>query len=335
MLSALSTRRFFRKILIASLTAATPVTVLVACTAGTGPLAGTDAEGGMGQCRTERTDAGGCESFTLELLGDPTTCGFDEEAGAGTFGSTATCNALCGRPFCSRNGSSVICRGGCAVDGRRYEALDDAGAPVARDVGSYLARMAFFEAASVDAFALLRDALRAHGAPASLVRSCERARRDEVRHARMAARLARRHGGTVIAPPPALHAPVAPTLEAVATENAVEGCIRETFGVLLGMWQAERASTPSLRAFFATLAADESRHAALAHRVDAWLRTQLSASARARVDVARDGARRSLGVTLQAERPAFTRELGLPTAAEGMSLLDGWLGGSRAPAMAA
>ena len=136
------------------------------------------------------------------------------------------------------------------MDGRRYFALDDTHAPVATDVGSYLARMAFFEAASVDAFAHLGGALHEHGAPAALSRSCDRARLDEIRHARMAARLARRHGAEVAAAPPAgTTRRSGSSLEELAIENAVEGCTRETVDVLLGMFQAEHAPTPGLRSF--------------------------------------------------------------------------------------
>ena len=50
----------------------------------------------------------------------------------------------------------------------------------------------------------------------------------------------------------------------------------------------------ALRAFFGEVAKDESRHAALAHRVDAWLKAQLSPAAQARVAAARTQAQRDL-----------------------------------------
>ena len=72
----------------------------------------------------------------------------------------------------------------------------------AGSAGAYFARMAHDEAASVLAFARMKGELRAHGAPARLVRAAERSGKDEVVHARTIARdlsahLARR-GHTVL-----------------------------------------------------------------------------------------------------------------------------------------
>ncbi len=310
--------------MIAGLSVGTPLIAFVACSSGTGSVGVTEAgasetSSAREQCHTEKTDAGNdCTTFTLDLLGDTSTCDFSD---SGT-GSADLCNELCGRSYCQKEGAKVTCYSSCAVDGRRYSRLDDAGAPLAHDVGSYLARMAFFESASVDSFSLLREALAAQGAPASLLRSCDAARRDEIRHARMAARLARRHGGIVANPPSPQRAPL--SLEELAIENAVEGCTRETFGVLIGMWQAERAATSQLRAFFGKLALDESRHASLAHRVDAWLRTQLTSAARARVDAVRQAAVADLERTLPSPTADVARELGLPSREQTLSLLRAW-----------
>jgi hypothetical protein len=60
-----------------------------------------------------------------------------------------------------------------------------------------LAEAAWLEAASVDAFRVLRLELRAHSAPRRLLRAASRAARDERRHARAAGALARRFDVTV------------------------------------------------------------------------------------------------------------------------------------------
>lgn len=203
-------------------------------------------------------------------------------------------------------------------DGRRYDALDDAAAPVAGDVASYLARTAFFEAASIDAFEILARELRASGAPRALVRGCFAARGDEVRHARMARNVAKRHGAVHLPMPEA--GDVLPrSLAALAIENVVEGCVREAFGVVLGLWQAVHAPTQELRAFFAQLAEDEARHAALAWSVDTWARAQLDASTNARIDRARDAALEALATSL-AEVPV--EGLGLPSPRDARVLFD-------------
>ncbi|MEO7034981.1 MAG: hypothetical protein ABI548_13815 [Polyangiaceae bacterium] len=61
-----------------------------------------------------------------------------------------------------------------ACIGRRPAGLDAARASVACDLGAYLAEAARLAGASVDAFRILRDELRAHGAPKKLVRAATR-----------------------------------------------------------------------------------------------------------------------------------------------------------------
>ena len=180
--------------------------------------------------------------------------------------------------------------------------------------------MTRLEAASVDAFRHLRRELIAHGAPRRLVRAAERAARDEVRHARMTRALATRYGGEVIAP--RVEPRPVRNLEAVAIENAVEGCVREAFGALIACFQAAAARDPVIRAAMARIARDETRHAALAFEVDAWLRGKLGGSARARVEAARD---RALGelASNAVEAPAALRStIGLPTRQQSRFLLD-------------
>jgi hypothetical protein len=204
---------------------------------------------------------------------------------------------------------------------RRYTNLDEGTAPAGDDIGSYLARLAFYEAASVDAFALLARELGAHGAPDILVRSCKTARRDESRHVRMATKLARRHGAMIVTPPALVEAPPR-TLEEIAIENAVEGCVREAFSVPIATWQAEHAPTTGLRAFFAALAEDEARHATLSAGIDAWLRSRLSATATRRVDVARNRGIAALQAVLSTEPIAG---LGLPSVSQAHALFATWL----------
>ena len=50
-------------------------------------------------------------------------------------------------------------------------------------------------------------------------------------------------------------------LEAIAIENAVEGCVRESFGALLATWQAKTAGDARVRAAMKRIARDETRHA--------------------------------------------------------------------------
>jgi hypothetical protein len=183
--------------------------------------------------------------------------------------------------------------------------------------GEHFARMAALEAASVDAFRILADELAAHRAPRRLVRACRRAARDEIRHARATRALARRHGGETREPVVTRHAPR--PLEAIATENAVEGCLRETFGALVACWQARAASDPSVRAVMARIARDETRHAALAWSIDAWARVRLSRDARERIEAARRDALRAIAAA-PSTLPAWAATAGLPSPRELRSL---------------
>jgi hypothetical protein len=196
----------------------------------------------------------------------------------------------------------------CRARGRRASAL-----------GAHFANAAELEAASVHAFAALHRELAHHGAPARLLDASRAALRDEVRHAALARRLARRYGAEPKAP--RVEAQPIRSLVEIAIENAAEGCVRETFGVLVGRWQARFARDPVVRRTMAALARDETRHAELAFEVDAWLRGRLSPSARRRVDRARARALAELGDEVKVEpRPELVAWAGLPGAAEASEL---------------
>jgi hypothetical protein len=211
--------------------------------------------------------------------------------------------------------------------GRRLSGSRRPGRVRARDaVGAYFARMADEEAASVHAFAALQRELTRHGAPEELVREARRAERDEVRHARSMTGLARRYGGE----PSPHRAPASSrrSLEALARENAVEGCVRETFAALMAAWQARRADDPAARRSLERIAADEARHAALAWAIAAWVEPTLDAGARSRIARARS---RAVGhLKKQLSRPVsstLAARAGMPRPAEARSLLAAMMDG--------
>lgn len=222
------------------------------------------------------------------------------------------------------NAQFTNCREG---SGRRPAGLfDEDVAPGDDTVGEHLAELTRLEAASVHAFTALRDELTLHGAPSRLVQAATRAARDEVRHARQMARLARLHGA---APRRAVVRPVAPrALEDVVLENAVEGCVHETWGAFVASWQARSARSPRVRSVLRGLARDESRHADLAWAVAAWAEPQLDPDARARVTNARRAALERLRATeREAPRPAeLVRELGYPCPTHATALVEAFFG---------
>ncbi len=201
-------------------------------------------------------------------------------------------------------------------------------------IGRYFADVAQLEAASVPAFRRVARELSGFGAPRRLVRAAERAARDEIGHARAARALARRHGA-IDAPfeasPQALR-----SLEDFAIENAVEGCVREAYGALVATWQAREAADPRVRAHFERIARDETSHAALALRIDAWARARLDPRARERVKAARGAARAELRGAIErtALDPATATLAGLPETRVALTLaseLEERLGWRRPP----
>jgi hypothetical protein len=169
--------------------------------------------------------------------------------------------------------------------GRRTAGVDEPRAPDERSIGEYFATCAYFEAVSVHAFERLAAELAAHGAPARLVRAARRARRDEIRHARATRDIARRFGVEPSSPAPR-DLPVRSLFD-VARENAVEGCVRETYGAALALVRAARAEDPQVRAAMRSIGRDECRHAQLGWRVEAWASTRLGRAERAAVRRAR------------------------------------------------
>lgn len=198
----------------------------------------------------------------------------------------------------------------CAAIGRASRALEtDGEVEVADPRARWLARMAHAEAASVVTFLRLARELAAHDAPVELRTACRDAARDEARHARVMRRWARRAG---VEPERPRHREAQPSsLEALTTENAIEGCVRETWAAMEAIWQGQHLADAALRADLAAIAIDEAAHAELAWAIDRWARGRLGAEASARVEAARAWAYAQLHAALEDVEP-HTVALALP-----------------------
>lgn len=144
----------------------------------------------------------------------------------------------------------------------------------AGSLGAYFAHAAHLEAASVVAFERLARELSALGAPEQLIAAAARSALDEVRHASAVTQLAQPFGAARL--PLRVDALAARSRFEIALENAVEGCVRETYGAVVGQYQAARALDRAVRDVMRVIAVDELRHAELAWEVAAWLEPQLS-----------------------------------------------------------
>lgn len=254
---------------------------------------------------------------------DPATCAQLCERPSGASGDPLSCHlelAPNASPLQCEGQQVVACtwphQGMCT--GRRPEGF--APARPGPDLGSHFASMAQLEAASIPAFRRLERELAGLGAPVALRERVRRAARDEVRHARAMGRLARQHGARV--PKVALERPSTRSRAEIALENAVEGCVRETFGAALALWQAEQARDPEVRGAMAAIADDEAAHAELAWDVAAWLERGCTAKERARIEAARAQAWRALAGELVGEPASQLAEpLGLPGQSQAQQLL--------------
>ena len=217
----------------------------------------------------------------------------------------------------------VACSPLCAVDGRRPEGFEDPAVdPDVDPVLGWLRASEALEFASITAFEHLARELRALGAPDDLAARSLAAADDERRHTAQKGSLARSLG-----PPAALPQLAAPALRGLpelARENAVEGCVRETWGALLAGWQAARAQSPAVAEVMASVAEDEGRHAQLAWDVHRWAMTRLAEDERRAVESALHGALDELAVMpLGADDVSLQRAAGMPSAREGARLFAG------------
>lgn len=214
----------------------------------------------------------------------------------------------------------------CAI-GRRPLGFRSTGRTGCDDaLGRHFASAAHLEAASVDAFERLRAELAAHGASAAIQGAAVLSAVEEVQHAHVTARLAERFGGAVQVPrvePLPLR-----SLFEVALDNAVEGCVRETYGALVAHHQAAHAADAEIRAVMQRIADDETRHAELSWDIAAWAQTRLTPREREQLRAAQREAVAALRAELSAPvHPALVETAGLPDSASALAMLDVMLEG--------
>ncbi|MFO0639439.1 MAG: hypothetical protein U0183_09540 [Polyangiaceae bacterium] len=206
------------------------------------------------------------------------------------------------------------------VEGRRPEGYVEPRAEAT--VAGWLAHAADLERVSIDAFRILHRELSHYGAPEALLLASLRAEADEVVHARMMGNLAVREGAT-LSSTPVPHGEVRALVD-IALENAVEGCVRETYGAVVAGYQAAHAARVDVRKLMDRVYRDECAHAELAWSVHAFLLPKLSSDERARVEAAMDAAVRELHASADAQVPYEVRSpLGLPDGAEAKRLVRG------------
>jgi hypothetical protein len=206
--------------------------------------------------------------------------------------------------------------------GRRPEQLESCGrSDTGYVLGDYFAELASLEAAAVVAFERLQDELAEHGAPADLIERAEEAAQDELRHTDAMGRLAAEHGAVAVRPKIANRQ--RRTFFDFARENLIEGCVRETFGAAMALYQAAKAAAPSVRAALRTIAEEEARHAELSLDVHEWALTKLSAAQRVELDFDARAAIRTLRSQLrEAPQELIQVTAGVPAPHVAAQLMD-------------
>lgn len=176
-------------------------------------------------------------------------------------------SCVIGRPLTVEHGVRVA-----SVTSRSWGSVRLAGLVPARDRAGYWLGVAQMEHASVASFARFVHELLGFAAPPDLLADAIAAAADEVRHAEQTFALASAYAGEPIGPGALrvddLRATRDPEL--FVTRLIVEGCVGETLGVAEVLALLEQDLDPVLRPRLEQIAADETRHAALAWRTLRW-----------------------------------------------------------------
>lgn len=148
-------------------------------------------------------------------------------------------------------------------------------------VGLWFARAAENEHACATNALQLAIELDSHGGPHDLVERALRSARDERRHARQMAELARKFGSTPRWPDAPVTSPR--TLVEMAVSNAIDACIGKTVAAHRAEVQATTTTDPDVARIMSLVARDERRRAELSWEIAAWIETRLDPEDLARV----------------------------------------------------
>ena len=133
-------------------------------------------------------------------------------------------------------------------------------------------------------------------------------------------RLALRFGGQLTAP--RVEERSLRSLLELSLDNAVEGCVRETWGALFGAFQAERSEDREVRRIMRVIANDEAEHASLAWQIAAWAEPQLTDGERATLRSLQEAAIGELSKDSATASQLLTRVAGVPDRAQTEQLLS-------------
>lgn len=161
------------------------------------------------------------------------------------------------------------------VDGRVHASIPKLNQSKGQSrLGCHFAKAYHAEASAVGAFLQLRKELAFHNAPQKLLDRCFLAAKEEIVHAQVMAKLAKKYKGEL---PRLDFGTFEPrSLIELAIDNAVEGCIFETFSALKVLQQFHNTDDLLFARTMKQIALDEISHAELAWDIHNYLMTKLS-----------------------------------------------------------
>jgi len=189
------------------------------------------------------------------------------------------------------------------------------------EVGQLFAVMNYLEASAVTAFEYLVRELQAYDAPEHLIQIATKGIQEEIEHAQMTEALCERYGFNPY--PVEVDSFKLRSLAEVAIDNCKEGCIRETYGALCAIWQAEHAQDQAVREVLYRIESEESHHALMSWDIHAWLWPQLNEEEQQLCQQAMFETIAELEADLHVEPPpALIQIAGLPPAKEALRMFQ-------------
>jgi hypothetical protein len=238
----------------------------------------TNSDCSSGECGASIHFNGCGHELALHCRGPSDTCRSDEacEHGGcaamqqGTEPAAFRCwsiSCVIGRPLTVDDGVRVA-----GLSSRRWGADRLDGLSISSERAEHWLSIARMEHASVASFARFVHELLRVGAPPRLIADALAAAADEVRHAEQTFAIASAYAGAPVGPGALQVEDLSPTddPELFVTRLITEGCVGETLGVAEALALLTGDLDPLLRPRLEQVAADETRHAALAWRTLQW-----------------------------------------------------------------
>lgn len=171
---------------------------------------------------------------------------------------------------CNREGS-------CAIPGRWTSIAGPKPLALAYSIQEEMKRRVKCEAVAVIAFERLAFELKAYQAPIELLAKIQVAIEDEKRHTSNFSSVCLAQNWEIeedITHIQVSQYPVRSLLE-LAIENAIEGCVGESFAALENLYQSHFAKNQTIKALHQSIVFDEIAHAELSWQIHDWINQQL------------------------------------------------------------